>query len=681
MWIEINYAIILDSKGGFHVEKQLKRDAFFHYHFLSDVTYAPNGKRYAYIDTQADTEHNAYTRNLHIGVQGKTTPLTADGKVEAFIWDDKDTILFSAMRDEAIRKKVEAGEEWTSFYRISIKGGEAQPAFAVPLNVQKIEKVKKGVYLLMVLYDLNYSDMYACKEKAKGQLLKQKQDSRDYEVIDELPYTFNGMGYINKKRMSLFLYQESSGKLTRISDRNMAVSHTAWNDDHTLLYYSGYAYQTVKEDKEGIYAYDLTAKETSEIVAPHQYELYDLQVWNNQLFFAGTETKRYGLNENPWFYTVDENKCVQLLAENENTLGSSVGSDCRLGAGRYALIIHDRYFYITTQNGDSCLYAMDKQGRQQKIAAYTGSIDCFDINQEDIIWVGMKEQQLQEIYHQQLNSSNMEQLTHIHAKMMQDVYTAKPQPIQFHRDGYDLQGWVLLPKGYDTKKQYPAILDIHGGPKTVYGEVFYHEMQVWANEGYFVCFMNPRGSDGRGNAFADIYGKYGTGDYEDLMMFTDEVLRAYPQIDEKRFGVTGGSYGGFMTNWIIGHTKRFAAAASQRSIANWIAFEHTSDIGPDFTKDQQRASTWENLEKLWFHSPLQYADQVVTPTLFIHSDEDYRCPLSEGQQMVSALMEHGVETRMVMFKGENHELSRSGKPLHRLRRLNEITDWMNHYLK
>ena len=387
------------------------------------------------------------------------------------------------------------------------------------------------------------------------------------------------------------------------------------------------------------------------------------------------------MNESPWFYLVDENQHVQVLAENEESLGSSVGSDCRLGAGRQTKILKDHYYFISTRNGNSHLYAMDKQGNQKKVVGYTGSVDCFDIHQDEIILVGMKEQQLQEIYHVQLDSGEMEQLTQIHANMVQDVYTAKPQPIHFYRDGYDLQGWVLLPKGYDAKKQYPAILDIHGGPKTVYGEVFYHEMQVWANEGYFVCFMNPRGSDGRGNAFADIYGKYGTGDYEDLMVFTDEVLNAYPQIDKQRFGVTGGSYGGFMTNWVIGHTDRFAAAASQRSIANWISFEHTSDIGPDFTKDQQQASTWENLEKLWFHSPLQYANRVKTPTLFIHSDEDFRCPLSEGQQMVSALMEHGVETRMVVFKGENHELSRSGKPLHRLRRLNEITDWMNKYLK
>lgn len=138
------------------------------------------------------------------------------------------------------------------------------------------------------------------------------------------------------------------------------------------------------------------------------------------------------------------------------------------------------------------------------------------------------------------------------------------------RGSYELDGWILKPADFDEKRTYPAILDIHGGPKTAYGEVFFHEMQFWAGQGYVVFFCNPTGSDGRGDRFADLRGRYGQIDYEDLMAFTDAVLDRVPQIDTRRLGVTGGSYGGYMTNWIIGHTDRFAAAASQRSIANWV---------------------------------------------------------------------------------------------------------------
>ena len=205
-------------------------------------------------------------------------------------------------------------------------------------------------------------------------------------------------------------------------------------------------------------------------------------------------------------------------------------------------------------------------------------------------------------------------------------------------------------------------------------------MQYWANEGYFVFFCNPVGSDGRGNAFADIRGKYGTIDYKNLMDFTDAVLEKYPQIDKKRIGETGGSYGGFMTNWIVGHTDRFACAATQRSISNWISFYGISDIGTYFSTDQTAGNIYDKLDKMWEQSPLKYVDQVKTPLLFIHSDEDYRCPLSQGLQFYTALADRNHMVRMCVFHGENHELSRSGKPKHRVRRLTEITDWMNRFL-
>ena len=145
--------------------------------------------------------------------------------------------------------------------------------------------------------------------------------------------------------------------------------------------------------------------------------------------------------------------------------------------------------------------------------------------------------------------------------------------------------------------------------------------------------------------------------------------------------VTGGSYGGFMTNWIIGHPRRFQAAASQRSIANWVSKFNTTDIGYYFNADQIGATPWNDAEKLWWHSPIRYADKATTPTLFIHSDEDYRCWLAEGLQMFTALKYHGVEARLCLFHGENHELSRSGKPCHRVRRLEEITRWFDSHLK
>jgi dipeptidyl aminopeptidase/acylaminoacyl peptidase len=244
-----------------------------------------------------------------------------------------------------------------------------------------------------------------------------------------------------------------------------------------------------------------------------------------------------------------------------------------------------------------------------------------------------------------------------------------------------IDGWVIKPVDFDVGSKYPAILDVHGGPKTADGDIYFHEMQYWASHGYFVLFCNPRGSDGRGNEFADIRGKYGTIDYDDLMKFTDSVLEKYNNIDKNRLGVTGGSYGGFMTNWIIGHTDRFKAAASQRSISNWVSDFGTTDIGFYFNPNEVGGNPWNNIDKYWEHSPLRYADKVKTPTLFIHSDEDHRCWMGEGLQMFTALKYFGVESRLCLFHGENHELSRSGKPKHRIRRLKEITEWFDSHLK
>ena len=263
-----------------------------------------------------------------------------------------------------------------------------------------------------------------------------------------------------------------------------------------------------------------------------------------------------------------------------------------------------------------------------------------------------------------------------------------PQYIATEREnGLVLDGWVLLPpetdgrSGGGERASLPGILNIHGGPKTVYSDVFFHEMQVWAHAGYAVFFCNPRGGDGRGNAFSDIRGQYGGIDYEDLMAFTDNVLSTFPVIDASRLGVTGGSYGGFMTNWIVGHTNRFAAAASQRSISNWTSMWGTTDIGYYFATDQTAAHPVTDQQKMWAQSPLAYADKVETPILFIHSDEDYRCWVPEAYQMFTAVKERGVDSRLCVFHGENHELSRSGTPRLRLRRLEEIQAWFDTYLQ
>ena len=247
--------------------------------------------------------------------------------------------------------------------------------------------------------------------------------------------------------------------------------------------------------------------------------------------------------------------------------------------------------------------------------------------------------------------------------------------------GTELDGFVIRPADYSPGQKYPGILTIHGGPKGAYGALFSHEFQVYAANGYFVFYTNPIGSDGRGNEFADIAAKQGSIDYEELMFFTDEVIRRNPDLDGERLGVMGISYGGFMSNWIIGHTNRFKAAVPQCGISNWITKTNTTDIGYSFNSAQLGGDAWTNYEKQWELSPLKYADKVKTPALFVHCDEDYRCYITEALQMFTALKYHGVPAKLFLIHGEHHGVSKNGKPKRRVRRLREILGWMDKWLK
>ena len=248
-------------------------------------------------------------------------------------------------------------------------------------------------------------------------------------------------------------------------------------------------------------------------------------------------------------------------------------------------------------------------------------------------------------------------------------------------EGWQLDGWYMKPIGCEEGRKYPTILHIHGGPKSAFGGVYFHEMQCWASRGYAVIYCNPRGGDGRPGGFDDIRGFYGVKDYSDIMAFTKWCVANLPFVDEKNVGVTGGSYGGYMTNWIVTQTDFFKAAAAQRPISNWVSKFGSCDIGYYYVEDQHGGRPWDACEQAWQESPLKHVANVKTPLLLIQSQEDFRCERDQSFQMFTALKVLGVECRMCLFNGENHELSRSGRPKNRLARLREIAAWFDGHLK
>lgn len=655
---------------------------FLEYKFLSNLQASTNEENIAFVASVCNEEENTYDRCLQIYDGKVCRTLTTYGKESMYLWEDDEHILFAGMREDKDKEAVKNGEEKTCFYRISIHGGEALKAFTIPLTVTSIKKFDTDRYIICADYHLLYSYAYALEGEQKAKAIKEKRDMDDYEVLDEVPFYGNGAGFTNKTRNTLFLYDAANDDLTRISEELFNVSDYEVDTEKGIVYYVGEAYAQRPRFKEAVMAYHISTQGQEVLLKSEIYSISKVLPWGKDILVVASEQMHYGMNENPRFYKLNpESKQMALFCDYEDAIGSSVGSDCRYGGGRFIKCYRDEVYFLTTLFNRSVICKLTNEGTIQEVYDAEGSVDDFDFAKGNLYFCGMQDMKLQELYLYELQGKRRHQISTYNEALLQKKDVRPCIPVQIEQEGMTLYGWVLEPKNYDPKKSYPAILDIHGGPKTVYGEVFYHEMQLWANMGYFVFFMNPRGGDGRGNEFADLRGKYGTIDYEDIMKFTDVVLEKYPAIDSKRVGVTGGSYGGFMTNWIIGHTDRFAAAASQRSIANWISFVNTSDIGDIFGSDQQGGNIWDDHDKLWWHSPLKYARNCTTPTLFIHSDEDYRCPLSEGYQMYSALCNLGIETRLCLFHGENHELSRSGKPRHRVKRLEEITNWMETHLK
>lgn len=631
----------------------MKAESFCEFRFVSNPGFSPDGKYIAFVVQQADIGENGYKGDLHLYEceSGKVRRLTAAGDAKSYVWTDQGTLLFAAGREKK--------EGVTAYYEISVHGGEAGKKFEVPLHVSQIYNAGRGRYLLMAAAPLKDSG----------------EENPACQVIDEVPFWFNGKGFTNKKRVGLYLYREGTGELTQISEEIAEVSMFSVRGDKVL--YKAYPWTNIRGTEGGVYLYDMETGENRCLLRKDVRRTGLISFWaDDEALITSCEDNPHKDRKYLEFYTMklSDGEMKLLTPYDFGSEGSSVGSDARLGGGRVIKTGDGICYFITTRAGSAYLCSIDQKGTITELVTKKGSCDSFDLYDGHIVVCGLYDNKLAELY------LDGRQITCLND--MEQWQISVPREVSFTAsDGYTLTGWIMNPVGYMPGKKYPAILNIHGGPRASYGPVLNHEMQVWAGAGYFVFFTNPRGSDGFGTDFGDVSGKYGTIDYDNLMEFTDYVLTQEPDIDPQRLGVTGGSYGGYMTNWIIGHTDRFAAAASQRSIANWISYEYTSDIGHTFTRYDLGSIASEDVALLWRQSPLQFVGNCKTPTLFVHSDSDYRCNVSEGMEMFAALKVLGVETRMCVFHGENHELSRSGKPGNRIVRIREILNWMDRHLK
>jgi dipeptidyl aminopeptidase/acylaminoacyl peptidase len=305
----------------------------------------------------------------------------------------------------------------------------------------------------------------------------------------------------------------------------------------------------------------------------------------------------------------------------------------------------------------------------------------FDWKAKKMVYLANDFKHLDDLYLADLDGRNERKLTNLNEGLWKQLQLADVVRFSYQSaDNLEIEAFLVKPVNFQEGKKYPLILSVHGGPAGMYGVDWYHEFQVYAAKGYAVLFTNPRGSTGYGQKFERaIVNEWGGKDYVDVMAGVDEALKRYSWIDADRMGVSGGSYGGFMTNWIVGHTNRFKAAVTLRSVSNFISDEGTRDGAyghtPDFDGD-----LFDKFDLYWERSPLKYARNVKTPTLILHSDNDFRVPIEQGEQWFRALKHYGVTTEIVMFPRENHNLTRTGEPRHLVESLNWQLYWFDRFL-
>jgi len=348
------------------------------------------------------------------------------------------------------------------------------------------------------------------------------------------------------------------------------------------------------------------------------------------------------------------------------------------GSGLYFQVAH---------HGNTVLKSIALDGDKQSLQTVIGNdgvVGAFSFDQEQskLVYFHGDMADPGQVWVRNMTTGRSRKLTHVNENLLRVRDLGEIEEVWFKgANSNNLQGWILKPPGFDEVKKYPSILEIHGGPWVQYGNFFMHEFYYLAAHDYVVYFCNPRGGQGYGEEHSkSISNNWGTVDYDDLMAWVN-VIQQKPYIDKERMGVTGGSYGGYMTNWIIGHTDRFKAAVTQRSVSNLISMYGSSDFNWSFQAEFGNEPPWENFENYWRQSPMKYIGNVKTPTLVIHSEQDLRCAIEQDEQIFVALKKLGVETEMVRFPDEPHGLSRGGRTDRRIERLNHIRRWFDRYLK
>ena len=656
--------------------------------FVSQPQLSPDGTLAAYVSRWIDPEKNRYFSNLWlasadgekprrftVGDYGDTSPRwSPDGRHIAFVSERSDS---------------------SQIWLIPVDGGEA-------IQLTKLEEGSLGSLAWSpdgTTIAFSFRPKPTADRKAEREAREKEHRSYPPRVIRRAGYREDGAGYNGGERWRLRTVNVETGDVNQLTSEDYDDHFPAWSPDgKTIAFVSNRSenadltpgYQDIWLIPSGGGTARRLTKRSGHIQNP---------VWSPD----GAEIAYIGHDHPDEIWGVSDPRLRVVSVESGEARDLTLGLDRPVGhhtlgdtseseVGAASLIwSHDGayLFFLVSDRGSCHLYAVNRNGGElQQLTQGAIDVCAFSADSETtrlLLHIGSSIEP-GDIYLLSIGNGDRNipmRLTDVNREWNAELVLSDPEEIWFDTyDGRKIQGWILKPPDFDPHRKYPLILEIHGGPHTQYGNAFFHEFQLLAARGYVVLYMNPRGSKGYGEGFAAaIRGNWGDPELRDLMAGVDYVI-AQGCVDPERLGVTGGSYGGFMTNWVVSHTDRFKAAVTQRSIANMMSMAGTCDVQLMGDRTYFPSEVWEDPTFYWKLSPLSYVQNINTPLLILHSEGDLRCPIEQGEQLFIALKRLNKEVEFVRYPPEaSHDLSRSGPPDLRLDRLKRIVEWMDKHLQ
>jgi len=650
----------------------LSPEDLYEFRFLTDAQISPDGARIAYSVKTANPKRDGYLGAIWLVSADGTTPpvqITAGTAQDSSPrWSpDGSELAFTSDRGEVPKGRKRPPR---NVFVLDLAGGEARQLTRFGDDCSELVWAPDGGHLAFVVRD--------------------PKDSADEEdgvrVYDRARYRSDEGGLSDGRRKHVWIVGVDGSAPRKVTDGDWDDGQPEFSPDgREIAFVSNRTERRDLNTVADIHVASLSG-ETRRITDGEGS--YGNPSWSPD----GTVITAYGTecaigssarNIHIWGFPKKGGPGRDLLEGWDRSVGSSVISDMRAHAQTLppAWTGDDRILFLGSDQGTANAYSCASAGgdvRAETVGAHQVVAWSLDRSLRRFAAIVATATDPGNLVVGEVGGP-MRKATCLNDELLGSRYIAAPERVEFTgADGWKIEGWLMKPREFDPAKKWPLVLEIHGGPHTAYGHSFFHEFHVLAGRGYAVLFTNPRGSHAYGQRFVEAcVGDWGGKDYEDLMAGVDHAL-ALGWVDPKRLYLTGGSYGGFMTNWIIGHTDRFRAAVTQRSISNNISAFGTSDIGWHFWEHEMGDATpWSGGEKLIFRSPLTYVTSVKTPLLILHAERDLRCPIEQAEQLFTALKVLGKEAVFVRFPEDNHDLTRGGKPKHRVEHARRIADWFD----